>query len=86
MRKRYTAALFFFLAIDAASAPPDDIFARTRENGKRFEEAVAVSQRVLKAWLAQADPKTLLLPDRPVADHQKWIYTPHNSARISTRI
>jgi hypothetical protein len=79
MRKRYTAALFFFLAIDAASAPPDDIFARTRENGKRFEGAVAVSQRVLKAWLAQADPKTLLLPDNPGANPSQWIYTPHNS-------
>ena len=54
-------------------------FARARENGTRFEAAVAASQRVLKVWLTHADPKTLLLPDSPGLDRAKWIYTPHNS-------
>jgi hypothetical protein len=48
-------------------------------SARRFERAVHASQRVLYAWLKHADPKTLLLPDRPIADRQKWIYTPHNS-------
>jgi hypothetical protein len=58
--------------------------ARTR--GQRFERAVAAMQRVLDAWLAQADARTLLLPDRlqgpgsglaPGDDSR--VYTPHNS-------
>lgn len=57
----------------------DARFAQARENGKRFEEAVAASQRVLKVWLSHADPKTLLLPDRPLPDRSAWLYTPHNS-------
>ena len=58
-----------------STGPAPDIVVSAR----RFERAVEASQRVLYAWLKHADPKTLLLPDRPVADHQKWIYTPHNS-------
>jgi hypothetical protein len=53
--------------------------AEARSNGQCFEEDVAACQRVLKAWLTHADPKTLLLPDNPGAEHAKWIYTPHNS-------
>jgi hypothetical protein len=63
----------------AAAAPPETQFARARENALCFEQAAAASQRVLKAWLTHADPKTLLLPDNPAAGREKWIYTPHNS-------
>lgn len=71
-------ALFLsvFLVLGAAQ---DTRFARARENGRQFEQAVASSQRVLNAWLAHADPKTLLLPDNPGDERTKWIYTPHNS-------
>ena len=46
-------------------------------NGKQFERAVAASQRLMRAWLKAADPKTLLLPDR--LDGEARIYNPHNS-------
>jgi hypothetical protein len=57
-----------------------------RLRGARFERAVAAMQRVLRAWLENADARTLLLPDRlpgigsglaPGDDSR--IYTPHNS-------
>ncbi len=67
------------LAVVPAMAAGQDVFAEARQNGKRFETAVAASQRVLKAWLKLADPKTLLLPDNPGQERSKWIYTPHNS-------
>jgi hypothetical protein len=60
-------------------AAGQDAFAEARRNGARFEAAVAASQRLLKAWLKLADPKTLLLPDNPGQERSKWIYTPHNS-------
>ena len=37
------------------------------------------ADRVLRAWMAHADEKTLLLPDRPDRPRGDWIYTPHNS-------
>jgi len=77
--KLVTAVLVCSLAVVPADAQSDAPSARARENGKRFEAAVAASQRVLKVWLTHADPKTLLLPDNPGADRSKWIYTPHNS-------
>jgi hypothetical protein len=63
----------------AAQAPADPRFAAARANGVRFEQDVAASRRVLHAWLAHADPTTLLLPDRPDAPRSEWVYTPHNS-------
>ena len=52
----------------------------------RFDGAVGAADRVLRAWLAAADPKTLLLPDRLVgpgdgraAGNRVREYTPHNS-------
>jgi len=52
----------------------------------RFTRAVAASDRVLHAWLKEADPKTLLLPDRLVGPgdgrtpgNRVREYTPHNS-------
>ncbi|MEK7752799.1 MAG: hypothetical protein AAB654_12835 [Acidobacteriota bacterium] len=77
--KLATAVLVCLPAVIPALAQSDAHFARARENGKRFEAAVAASQRVLKVWLTHADPKTLLLPDNPGIDRAKWIYTPHNS-------
>jgi hypothetical protein len=54
--------------------------------GERFERAVAAAQRVMKAWLAEADARTLLLPDRLpgigsglAPGDTSRIYTPHNS-------
>lgn len=64
----------------------DARFKEARENGRKFEQSAASIQRVLKAWLAHADAKTLLLPDRVPGrshglkpDERKRIYTPHNS-------
>jgi hypothetical protein len=61
-----------------APAPPTAV-ERARANGVQFERAVAATRRLLHAWLAHADPRTTLLPDRLDADRSKWIYTPHNS-------
>jgi hypothetical protein len=60
-------------------------FARVRENGGRFERAVAAQRRVLLAWLRHADPRTLLLPDRipggkrGLQPGEASVYRPHNS-------
>jgi hypothetical protein len=69
-----------------AGAGPEAPFQKALENGERFEQAVAASQRVLRAWLTHADPKTLLLPDRIPGRAQGLkagdthrLYTPHNS-------
>ena len=68
-----------------ASQPTDDL-GEARTRGQRFARAVVAMQRVLDAWLAQADSRTLLLPDRlqgpgsgraPGDDSR--LYTPHNS-------
>lgn len=76
---RTTAVLVFILSGVPAQAQSPSPMAEARSNGQCFEEDVAACQRVLKIWLTHADPKTLLLPDNPGAEHAKWIYTPHNS-------
>lgn len=55
------------------------------EDGASFDGALRDSRRVMEAWLHEADPETLLLPDR-VADKKGGsrestprIYTAHNS-------
>lgn len=63
----------------AARTPAEPAFAQARTNGRQFARAVSAARRVLHAWLKHADPETLLLPDRPVPDRSRWIYTPHNS-------
>lgn len=78
MRAFLTLFLTSLVAAPVAAANPD-AFAEARRNGARFEAAVAASQRLLKAWLKLADPKTLLLPDNPGLERSKWVYTPHNS-------
>ncbi len=55
------------------------VIERARENAAQFERAVGATRRLLHAWLAHADPRTLLLPDRLDPDRTKWVYTPHNS-------
>jgi hypothetical protein len=76
---RTPAVLVFILSGLPAQAQSPSPLAEARSNGQCFEEDVAACQRVLKTWLTHADPKTLLLPDNPGAEHAKWIYTPHNS-------
>ncbi len=65
----------------AVPAAPADAAALTQAsaNAALFEQAVAASRRLLHAWLAHADPRTLLLPDRLDPDRSRWVYTPHNS-------
>src|SRR5690242_14198714 len=79
LMRLFGASIALLASLAASAAPSDDLWRRARENGRSFEQAAAASQRVLHAWLRHADPKTLLLPDRPEPDRAKWIYTPHNS-------
>ena len=81
-----TRLLVVSLCACSLLAQDDALFARARENGRRFEEGAAAIQRVLKAWLAEADARTLLLPDRLPGGRQglkpgdtRRLYTPHNS-------
>jgi hypothetical protein len=60
-------------------APPGRATPAARARAQEFARAVQAADRVLRAWLAHADPKTLLLPDRPAQPRPDWIYTPHNS-------
>ena len=77
----------FMLApiLDAADAA-QVASARARENSARFERAVGAADRLMRAWLTSADPRTLLLPDRldgPGNGRKPGDttseYTPHNS-------
>lgn len=58
---------------------------QSRENAARFDEMAARMERLMKAWLAEADARTLLLPDRLPGGRgmkpgeESRIYTPHNS-------
>ena len=64
-----------------ASSPAD----QARQHARDVERALRSAQRVLHAWLAQADPLTLLLPDRLPGGRgtegrpYHRVYTPHNS-------
>jgi hypothetical protein len=68
-----------------ASPPESVLFAKAAENGSKAEEAFRRTRRLLHAWLGEADPRTLLLPDytphftaeRGIAD--SGVYRPHNS-------
>jgi len=72
MPRRFAPVLLFSLAAFAAD------WNEARANGAAFEQSVAASQRLLHAWLREADPKTLLLPDR-IGAKANHLYTPHNS-------
>jgi hypothetical protein len=73
------AAAATLLILDSSGVAQDSLFARAREHGAQFERAVHACRKVLHAWLTHADEKTQLLPDRPLPDRDRWIYTPHNS-------
>jgi hypothetical protein len=75
MRSILTLALLLFAAGPGPRAADDSPQSRAAQ----FERAVAASNRLLHAWLADADPRTLLLPDRPTAPASERTYTPHNS-------
>jgi hypothetical protein len=90
MRSRVRTVAFFASALavsvhlSAENYEPQ--FSRTREQATRFETAVAAMDRLLRAWMKEADERTLLLPDRlsgpgsglPPGDSTRE-YTPHNS-------
>jgi hypothetical protein len=63
----------------AAGPPPSAAVDSPQSRAAQFERAVAAANRLLHAWLADADPRTLLLPDRPRVPAPERIYTPHNS-------
>jgi hypothetical protein len=72
--------------VDIGANDQSEAFRRSRDNAARFERAVGAMQRLLHAWLAHADERTKLLPDRipgragglPPGDTRR-VYTPHNS-------
>ncbi|HSD27571.1 MAG TPA: hypothetical protein VLL75_09710, partial [Vicinamibacteria bacterium] len=73
------------LAATAGPADParEKAFRQAAENGARVEEVFRRTRRMLRAWLAYADERTLLLPDvlpgfkrGPKGLH---VYRPHNS-------
>ena len=63
----------------AQDAVQNSAIDRARTSSRQFERAVQAADRVLRAWLPHADAETLLLPDRPIADRSRRVYTPHNS-------
>ena len=87
LRPALTSLLTALLLTAGVSAsPPSGPFAQARMNARAFESAVDAMDRLLRAWMREADPRTLLLPDRltgvgsgqrPGEDARE--YTPHNS-------
>jgi hypothetical protein len=83
--------LFLALCLSAAARPSppasaDPIEARFRlaaHNGVEVEEVFRRTRRMVLAWLAHADPRTLLLPDTlqgaARGNRTLDLYTPHNS-------
>lgn len=66
-----------------AALSEDAVFTQAQRNGERVEEVFRRTRRMLHAWLAYADERTLLLPDvlpgftrgpKPLG-----VYRPHNS-------
>jgi hypothetical protein len=70
-------------ATSPAEDPAGEAFRQASRNGFATERIFRETRDVLHAWLAQADPRTLLLPDTLPAfrpDHPGiGLYTPHNS-------
>jgi hypothetical protein len=83
------ALLSTFLAIGAVPAArpaghgTEQAFQRAADNGLRAEEVFRRTRRMMNAWLAHADERTLLLPDfipgYTRARRELGVYTPHNS-------
>jgi hypothetical protein len=66
--------------------PVTERFDEARRHGVAFERSLSAMARLLQAWLAHADSRTLLLPDRVPggpgglpAGEKRRLYTPHNS-------
>ena len=89
MRLRTIALLAAALCADAGAQTTHsqaDAFRTARDNGVRFDTTLSAMQRVLHAWLAHADDRTKLLPDRvpgragglPPGETRR-VYTPQNS-------
>jgi len=78
-----TLLLFVSPSFTVAAETRDEAFRTAAANGARSEEVFRRTRRMLHAWLAYADPRTLLLPDvipgfkrgpKPLG-----VYRPHNS-------
>jgi hypothetical protein len=71
----------------AGQAPPDPAreegFRRAEANGEKVEDVFRRTRRMMHAWLAHADARTLLLPDVlpgfKRGPQQLHVYRPHNS-------
>jgi hypothetical protein len=62
----------------------EDAWQQARANGRIVNDVLIRADRNMKAWLAYADPKTKLLPDRLPGMirgrmNSELLYTPHNS-------
>jgi hypothetical protein len=66
-----------------AEGTDEALFQRAALNGARSEEVFRRTHRMVGAWLAYADPRTLLLPDYLPGEKRGRgpmdLYTPHNS-------
>ncbi len=69
--------------LSAAEGAAEEVFRQASRNGFASERVFRETRDVLRAWLAQADPRTLLLPDTlpsfGPAHPGIGLYTPHNS-------
>jgi hypothetical protein len=76
-------AVVFPSSAGASADAADPAFAKAAENGVRSEEVFRLTRRMMQAWLAYADDRTLLLPDYlpgvKRAPAPMDLYTPHNS-------
>lgn len=84
LRHHASIALAFALCLPLHGTIASDgsEFARARENGQKFDQMAQASQRLMKAWLKYADPRTSLLPERLPQlkpEDKSRRYTPHNS-------
>jgi hypothetical protein len=88
-RPAVVALLLALLAVPAETTAGEEAgeeaFRKARANGFTTERIFRHTRNVVRAWLAQADPRTLLLPDtlpsfNAERDHTGvGLYTPHNS-------
>jgi hypothetical protein len=79
---------FCFFALAALSSgmafAAEDPWQQARANGRIVNDVLIRADKNMKAWLAYADPKTKLLPDRLPGlirgrMNTELLYTPHNS-------
>src|SRR5215204_3140718 len=73
-------------AQERPALPSADQFTEARARGVAFERSLGAMQRLLRAWLTHADPRTTLLPDRIpggpgglAPGDTRRLYTPHNA-------